>query len=223
MLQLHKKYSRLPQDALPSTKEGTGRGAERLQHPPLARRFSVIVLSLLCVLLWTGCTKNTEFAKVYTIVKEGTLQPGATIPLPEGEPVLTVSGKIGTTNADGAIVMDRPTIESVGLVEYHVQDPFANHDILYRGVLMRDLLKLWQTDDDAKTVRLIALNDYQIDIPIEDFSTYPVLFALQADGVYMEADYQGPAMLVYPIDNYDFDPIAIKRRWIWQIKKIELE
>ncbi len=223
MLHPRKTCSQLTRDVDRSSKEGPDRVAERLQSPLLIRRFSVIVLSLLCLLLWTGCAKSTEFAKVYTIVKEGTLQPGATIPQPEDDPILTVSGKISTTNADGAILMDRPTIESVGLVEYHVQDPFANHDVLYRGVLMRDLLKLWQKDNTVKTVRLIALNDYQIDIPIEDFSTYPILFALQADGVYMEPDYQGPAMLVYPLDNYDFDLITIKRRWIWQIKKIELE
>jgi hypothetical protein len=46
---------------------------------------------------------------------------------------------------------------------------------------------------------------------------------MQADGVYMEPDYQGPAMLVYPVNDYKFDLITIKRRWIWQIKQIIVE
>lgn len=226
MLQLCKKYITLIHDTEVSHPRENGEacsiGGGRL-HLWSSRPFGVIVLSLLCILLGSSCTKNTAFDQVYTVVQESTLQTGTTIPQPEGEVILTVSGKIGTTNADNAIVMDRSMLEAVGLVEYHVQDPFANHDILYRGVLMRDLLKLWQMDEEVKVIRFIALNDYQIDIPVEDFSNYPVLFALQADGVYMEPDYQGPAMLVYPLDNYDFDLITIKRRWIWQIKRIELE
>jgi hypothetical protein len=183
----------------------------------------VTSLGLLSLLLLISCAKPAEFDKVYTIVTTATLQPGAMIPQPEEEVLLTVSGKIGATNGDGIIAMDRAAIEAVGLVEYHVQDPFEDREIVYRGVLMRDLLKLWQVADEAKTIRLVALNDYQIDIPIEDFYQYPVLYAMQADGVYMAPDYQGPAMLVYPVDNYEFDLIAIKRRWIWQIKQITVE
>jgi len=143
--------------------------------------------------------------------------------MPQQEVILTVRGEIGMANDGESIMMDRPTIEDVGLVEYSVQDPFSGYQILYRGVLMRDLFALWQVAENVQTVRLTALNDYQIDIPIEDFHNYPILFAMQADGVYMEPDYQGPAMLVYPVDNYEFDEIAIKRRWIWQIKMIEFE
>jgi hypothetical protein len=183
----------------------------------------ITILVLLSLLLLPGCARQAEFDKVYTVVTAATLQPGAMIPQPKEEVILTVNGKIGATTGDGIIAMDRSAIEGVGVVEYSVQDPFENREIVYRGVLMRDLLKLWQVAEDVKTIRLIALNDYQIDIPIEDFYQYPVLYAMQADGVYMEPDYQGPAMLVYPIDDYKFDLITIKRRWIWQIKQIIAE
>lgn len=181
------------------------------------------LLLFLLILPGMGCTQIVDYDQVYTRVTEGVLHPGDLIPTPQQETILTVSGEIGTANDGDAIIMDRPTIEGVGLVEYSVQDPFADRQILYRGVLMRDLFALWQVADNAQTVHLTALNDYQIDIPIEDFHNYPILFAMQADGVYMERDYQGPAMLVYPVDDYEFDTIAIKRRWIWQIKSIEFE
>jgi len=134
-----------------------------------------------------------------------------------------VTGAVGATNAAGAIQMDRATIEQVGLVEYSVADPFANQSIRYTGVLMRDLLALWQVTADAQSVLLTALNDYAIEIPISDFREYPILFALQADGVYMEPDFKGPAMLVYPVDHYPFDIAKIKRNWIWQIRSIEIK
>ena len=39
----------------------------------------------------------------------------------------------------------------------------------------------------------------------------------------MEPADQGPAMLVYPVDQYEFELTQVKRNWIWQIKSIELK
>jgi hypothetical protein len=179
---------------------------------------------LFSVLLLAGCsTAAVTGSPIYNTVTQPALQPGDPIPEPQEQPILTVSGLIGAPNAGDTIVMDRATIEQVGVVEYSVHDPFADHEVSYRGVLMRDLLALWQIPETVKTAHLVALNDYAVDVPIEDFYDYPVLFALQADGVYMEPDYQGPAMLVYPVDDYEFDLITIRRRWIWQINRIELQ
>jgi len=177
----------------------------------------------LLLLLVTSCTVKPSFTDAYTVVSAATLKPGAPIPLPAQETILTVTGKVKAMNSDNAILMDRATIEAAGVVEYTVTDPFEERPITYRGVLMRDLLSLWQVNEDAKQVHLIALNDYKIDIPIAEFSQYPILFALQADGVYMEPDYRGPAMLVYPVDQYEFDLIVVQRNWIWQIKAIDIQ
>lgn len=179
--------------------------------------FVIIALFLL------SCKPTPVFEEVYTVVTEAILQPGATIPEPTQDLILTVTGKIQNVNHDNAILMDRTTIEAVGLVEYTVTDPFEQRPIRYRGVLMRDLLDLWQVADDATTVQLTALNDYKIDIPLAEFRKYPVLFALQADGVYMQPDYRGPAMLVYPVDQYQFELLAVQRKWIWQIKTIDIQ
>lgn len=180
-------------------------------------------LCLVLLLFVTACASAPVFEQVYKIVSTATLQPGAPIPAPEQEVLLTVTGKIGIANSDNAIVMDRAALEQAGLVEYSVTDPFEERSILYRGVLMRDLLALWQVAADARTVRIRALNDYKIDIPIDDFRHYPILFALQADGVDLQPDYRGPAMLVYPLDQYEFDLIAVQRNWIWQIKTIDIQ
>lgn len=171
----------------------------------------------------TSCQQPVEFDKVYTVVAPATIQAGEAIPLPTGDPMLTVTGKIRANNRMGQIEMDRETVERVGVVEYTVNDPFAGETIRYTGVLMRDLLALWQVAEDAQTLSLVALNDYVIEIPISEFRTYPILFAMQADGVYMEPEFQGPAMLVYPLDAYTFDVARVKRNWIWQIKSIEIK
>lgn len=119
--------------------------------------------------------------------------------------------------------MDLPTLEAVGLVEYDVLDPFENRKIVYRGVLMRDLLDLWQVEESAATAYFEALNDYAISIPLAELRQYPVIIGLQADGAYMQPDYHGPAMLIYPLDDYQLDPIATMRKLIWQIKSIDIQ
>ncbi|MCE7988344.1 MAG: hypothetical protein DYG89_44870 [Caldilinea sp. CFX5] len=179
----------------------------------------------LFVLSWAvlSCKSAPAFEDVYHVVAAATLKPGVAIPPPQQELLLTVTGKIKNVNHEDAIQMDRTTIEAVGLVEYTVTDPFEQRPIRYRGVLMRDLLNLWQVADDATIAQLTALNDYKIDIPLDEFRQYPILFALQADGVYMEPDYRGPAMIVYPVDQYQFEPLAVQRKWIWQIKAINIQ
>lgn len=184
--------------------------------------FVGFLMTCVFVLFAAGCSMWGPSETVYQTVSVPTLSPGEAVPVPENEVILTVTGKIGVPNQGDAILMDQQTIEEVGLVEFEVHDPFENRPILYRGVLMSDLLELWQVADDVDTVRLTALNDYQVDVPIEDFQQYPVLFAMQADGVYMESSYRGPAMLVYPLDQYDLDIVSIKSRWIWQIASVEL-
>ena len=191
------------------------------RHTP-SLRFHYIFL-VVAVLVLTSCFVTPEVEDFYTVIAPATLKPGDPIPLPQAEPILTVTGKVGAMNGQDELLMDRTTIEQSGLVEYTVTDPFEERAIRYQGVLMRDLLALWQVAEDAKTVELTALNDYQITIPIADFHQYPVLFALQADGVYMQPDYRGPAMLVYPVDQYQIDLVAVERNWIWQIKAIKIQ
>jgi hypothetical protein len=121
--------------------------------------------------------------------------------------------------------MDLATIESVGLVDYVVNDPFDESDdklTTYQGVLMSELLDLWKVPASARTLHMVALNDYSIDIPIKDLRDYPVIFALKADGEYMPISTRGPAMLVYPYSDFTFDPSVYDNYWIWQIASIEV-
>lgn len=165
---------------------------------------------------------NGQEQPVYSTISEAALQTGDTIPLPTEETILTISGKIGTTNKDDSIVMDIPTIESVGQVAYTVMDPFKDEEIAYTGVLLSDLLAVWQVSDSATTLHLTALNDYQVEVPIQMIQDYPIIYALQADGTYMSVSDKGPAMLVLPYDDYEFERPGSDSYWIWQIKSIEV-
>lgn len=186
------------------------------------RRLLPAVLLLAAVLL-AGCPGRAEPAPAYIRVTEPTLRPGEPIPLPVTEPIVTVTGKIGTSNQDGKIIMDRATVETVGLVDYTVLDPFKNVDVTYRGVLMQDMLDVWQVAEDATALEVLALNDYRAEVPIEQLRNYPVIYALQADGAYMPVDDKGPAMLVYPYNEFEFERPLTDAFWVWQIEEIHVK
>jgi len=175
---------------------------------------------LLCVM--SACSPAQD-AKFYTQVSQPKLKAGDTVPAPTGTVILTVTGKIGTTNQDKSIVMDRDMIESVGQIEYKVTDPFENKVYTYRGPMMSDLLNLWKVTQDAQTLKISALDDYEVDVPLAEVRKYPVIFALQQEGQYMPTSTRGPAMLVFPYDNFKFDTTVYNNYWAWQIKSIDVE
>lgn len=182
----------------------------------------ILILFAVSAFLAASCSPTGD-KPIYQRVSDAKLKAGDTIPAPTGDIILTVTGKIGTKNTPDGIAMDRDMVESVGQVEYKVTDPFDNKDYIYRGPLMSDLLDLWKISSDATTLDVTALDDYVASVPIGDLRKYPVLFALQQDGQYMPVSTRGPAMIVYPYNNFDFDHVVYNDYWVWQIKSINVK
>ncbi len=161
---------------------------------------------------------------VYKTVSEGTLKPGDTVPHRTGPTVLTVEGKISQTNADNALKFDMETLESIGVVEYKVTDPFAKKSILYSGVLLSQLLQVAGADKNATTLTLWALDDYSVDMKISDSERWPVLIATKANGAYMPLDQKGPLVSVFPFDNFpEIDHLTYDNQWLWALAKITVK
>ena len=98
---------------------------------------------------------------------------------------------------------------------------FANGKVSYRGPLMRDVLAQLGLDG-AKSVRLVAANDYFVDIPTEDFRAYDAILAMEADGKPLSRRDKGPLWLMYPIsDHPELNDPTYLRRLIWQVVRIE--
>ena len=171
---------------------------------------------LIFVFMLFACSSNDE--PVYTQITPSTLTAGDPIPQAD-DPILTVTGRIDSADA---VMLDVAALEAMGIVEYTVFDPFDKRDITYRGVLMSDLLDTLQIEEGATTLEMVALNDYRIDLDVTEMYNYPVILALMADGEYMQPDYHGPTMIVYPYDDYDFDESVYDSRWIWQLASINV-
>jgi hypothetical protein len=101
------------------------------------------------------------------------------------------------------------------------ENEFANGKVAYRGPLMRDVLAQLGLDD-VSVVRLVAANDYFVDIPTDDFRAYDAILAMEADGRPLSRRDKGPLWLMYPIsDHPELNDPSYLRRLIWQVVRIE--
>ncbi len=174
----------------------------------------------------SACSEDADAPApaAYEVVTEASLVPGDRVPAPTGDTVLTVSGRIDTSGADGVVAFDLESLESLGLVEFEVDDDQAEgRRVTFRGVRLADVLAVTGAADDATMLHTVALNDYAVDIPIEDAVVYDALLATSVDGERMPVDRFGPVRVVYPYDAHDLDATIYDARWIWQLASIEVE
>jgi hypothetical protein len=198
-----------------------------MSYRPILALISTI--SCLAPLYLGGCTTSPQFDAVYTRVSDAKLQPGQPLPPRQSQTLITVTGKIQaqqgkSATASTGLQLDWESLASAGMVEYEVNDIFEQQQNRFRGVLMRDLLALWQVTPAAKQVTLTALNDYKITMPIALLQKYPVMLAMEQNGRPMQPDYRGPAMIVTPYEQYGaVRELANRDYWIWQVTKIHIE
>lgn len=145
----------------------------------------------------------------------------ADVPLrpPVGDVLLTVSGAITVTNGDGVARLDRAQLMAWGPAQLRTTTPWTDGFVTFAGVLgVRLLTELGCT---GSRLRCTALNDYSVDIPVDELRNYPVLFALSQDGNELSLRDRGPIWVVYPWSQH---PTLVDRlhrqRSIWQLTSI---
>lgn len=141
---------------------------------------------------------------------------------PEGEVVLTVTGHIGRTNADGAARFDRAMLEAMPRTEFATSTVWTDGVSTYSGVLLRDLLDMLAAD--GTRIVASAIDGYQVVIPIAELKDDGPILAFLRDGRPMPVRDRGPLWVIYPYDdNPAFRNETTYARSIWQLTLIEVE
>ncbi|MDQ2065324.1 molybdopterin-dependent oxidoreductase [Xinfangfangia sp. CPCC 101601] len=148
--------------------------------------------------------------------------PEGALPAPSGPVILEVSGKISRSNSpDGKALFDADMLATFPPQELTTATTVTDGVNRFDGILMRDLLN--HLGAEGEVVRAIALNDYVIDIPIEDFTAFDVILAHSMDGERLSQRTKGPLWIVYPRDDHpELDDIRYDYRWVWQLQHIEI-
>lgn len=141
---------------------------------------------------------------------------------PSGKVILTLTGLIsegnqGKTKAE----FDMAMLEKLPQHRIKTRTPWHEEVREYTGPRLRDVLAAVKSS--GKTIRAVALNDYVVEIPLEDIEKYDVIVARLADGKPMTVREKGPLFIMYPFDSSETlqSPLYYGRA-AWQLKAIEI-
>lgn len=141
--------------------------------------------------------------------------------VPAGEVVLEVEGRIARANRYDKAVFDRAMLNELPPAQLKTTTVVTDGVRRFDGFYMHDLLDLLGAD--GNTVTASALNDYVIDIPIEDFERFDVVVATHMDGERLEPRDKGPLWIVYPRDDHaELQDLRYDYRWVWQLNRLEI-
>ena len=130
------------------------------------------------------------------------------------DPLLTVVGP------DGTQTYDQTALQAFGPVSFATSTIWTEGQPAFTGVPLQTILT--DAGIDQGTVSAVAINDYAVQIPVDEVTAdYPIV-AFQQDGQAMSVRDKGPLWVIYP---YDSDPALQSEvtyaRSIWQLVRIE--
>ncbi|QLG88863.1 molybdopterin-dependent oxidoreductase [Chitinibacter bivalviorum] len=131
--------------------------------------------------------------------------------------VLKIAGKV--TQEQALSIADLDKLPQKKLT---VPTPWYPEPQTFEGPLLRDVIKL--AGIKAGTLKMTALNDYTIEIPVSDAQSYDVIVASKLNGKPMAIREKGPLFVIYPFDSKEeLRKTEYYRRCIWQLKQIVAE
>jgi hypothetical protein len=141
--------------------------------------------------------------------------------LPTGPVLLSVTGAVGNPNRGGRADFDRAMLEALPSKRLATATVWTSGVPQFEGPLARDVLAL--AGARGERVRAIALNDYAIEMPVQDFIDYDVILALRMDGRVLTVRDKGPVWIVYPRDRHVALQEAVRdNRWVWQLRTLQV-
>ncbi len=134
------------------------------------------------------------------------------------ERLLTVDGK---TASGRTFNFTRDDLLRLGVARISTHTPWHDGLIDFDGVLARDLMTF--VGARGEKAAIFALDDYQVDVPLEDFKQFRAIFAHSMNGKPLTVEEKGPLFLVYPYDsNPQLATETYYARSIWQISRIRI-
>lgn len=180
----------------------------------LAVRHGVKVFGLSLALAACGAAGSNETVATTT----GVGLPSA-IAAPTGAVVLTVTGDIAVHNTGRALDLDLAAIERLGVRSVTVYEPFEKRDIEFEVVDLATVLEAAGVAGRAESIHLTALDDYQMDLSIEDIHDGGVYLATRVGGETIGLDEGGPIRIVFEDGiNAGENP----DQWIWSLREVEV-
>jgi len=165
-------------------------------------------------------SSRTALFMFYSVVLWGAVVSNSSaLEPPTDAAVLTVSGEIGEKNQGKQAVFDHAMFSELGMHTTVTATPWHDETMSFSGPLARSVLEAVEAKGDS--VIVMALNDYEAEIPVEDFYNYDVIFATHANGAPMNVREHGPIFVIYPFDSdAELHKETIYSRSVWQVNRL---
>lgn len=148
--------------------------------------------------------------------------PVASVSATALQPMLRIDGAIRSPDGAGFIQFDSAALRAMPQYTVRTRTPWHDGVGQFSGPRLRELLEPLRPA--GKTLRITALNDYSVNIPLSDLQRYQPVLAWQLNGKALSVRNKGPLFLVYPFDSYpELNNPLYYARSIWQIKTITVE
>lgn len=145
-----------------------------------------------------------------------------TLPAPEADIVLTVSGEISVKNADDTAVFDLQMLRDLPSHTISTTTLWTDGVQEFQGVPLKALLEI--LDFKGSLILASAINDYTVEIPADSLTDTAPIVAYSANGEDMPRRQKGPLWILYPYDSDpDFRTEVIYSRSIWQLDRLALQ
>lgn len=140
---------------------------------------------------------------------------------PAGPVVLTVSAHQGKPNKSVAD-FDMATLERLPQVSFTTATPWFGQPTKFTGPSLRDVLGA--AGVTGTRLGAVALNDYKVEMPLEDAVRHGAILALRLNDKPMSVRDKGPLFVVF---NYDSAAELRSERYynrsIWQLRRLQVD
>jgi hypothetical protein len=93
----------------------------------------------------------------------------------------------------------------------------------FSGPSFKDILS--KVGITGKMVRVHALNDYWVDIPMSDIDKYNIILANKRNDVQLRVRDFGPYFVIYPLDEHyeELNKPIFYSRFVWQVEHLTVD
>jgi hypothetical protein len=147
--------------------------------------------------------------------------PAWALEKPTGPVLLTLTGKLRSPNDGAAAQFDMAMLERLPQTSFTTRTPWYSQPRKFTGPLLRDILSA--AGAHGSVLRAVALNDYWVELPIDDAAQIDVIVARLLDDKPMAVRDKGPLFVIYPFDSRpDLRNSIHYGRSAWQLRTIEV-
>jgi len=148
--------------------------------------------------------------------------PALALEAPQGRTILTISGKLGATNVGQQARLDMKMIEALPQHSFTTRTPWYDQPVKFTGPLLADVLALVKAQ--GTRISAVAINDYQITIPMADATAHKMVVARLINDQPIPVREKGPLFVVYPFDSKaELRTSTYYERSIWQLKALDIQ